>query len=215
MRDKTEIFVDIRSGSVGAAAVRFSDNDPELLYSLREHLPIQSEFTAERLMMLASGGTRKILSELRKHVAGPVERINVTLGSPWFYSKTSSVTNSGDSQFQYNNDLLRRLFAEETENFRYEHFKIGEAEFIEQKILSVYLNGYRTAKPIGKWVKEMRLSFYISAAPKQFIDAMKREVGAIYHREHITFHTFPLLALIASNEVLQGRKAYVLVDIGG
>jgi len=215
MKIKRELFIDIRSGSVGGALVESSPKGKEIVFSLRESVPIQARFDAKRQESSVIQSLRGLLEKIKINgKARPPSIIHITLGTPWHISQTRSIVHSADIPVEYDDSLVRQLFAEEEVAFKEEHPDTG-FEFIERKILAVYLNGYLVNKPLGKLAKETRLSFYLSSANTNLIKSLKKQLNEYYHQD-ISFHTFPLLSLVGSNEALAGKtNSYVLVDLEG
>lgn len=188
---------------------------PEILYYSRKQLPIQDEFNAERL----TGSLGNVLSELLDIVRTKGKRpevVHVSLCAPWQVSQTRSVVQKSERPIKYTKELVRKIFETEEKEFLSDHFKDQDVEIVERKILSVRLNGYESREPVGKSAQNIKISFYLSAAPTPLIKLLTKHITSAYHHENIVFHTFPLMALISANELVRGRTStYLLVDIGG
>ncbi len=214
---KFEFFLDVRSGSVGGAIIASGTTQAEVLFATRVRVPIQEKFDADRVSGMALQGVRDVIETLRKQARGSnPSRIHVTLGSPWHVCQTRSVTHKSDVDVRYDNDFVNGVFEREEIAFKEQFFPDTNFSTIERKILAVYLNGYLIGSPLGKKAKELDISFYLSATPIHFKEALLKQIGSVYAHREITFHTFPLLALVACNNILsENESSYLLIDLGG
>lgn len=217
MSEQRKLFIDVRSGSIGAALINSTgETKSEILFCKRLRLPLQMEFVADRLQSSLLEKLNELFSELHSANIRRPDEVHITIGAPWQISQTRLVVNTSETSFRYDENFAKKILLEEEDAFKAENFRNIDAQIIEQEIISIELNGYKTDKPMGKLAKELKLSSYLSAISKHLFEAIENRAQHAFHHKKIDFHTFPILALVAGNKIMKGKvPSYLMIDIGG
>ncbi len=211
------IILDVRSGSVGAAAVvpPTPKSPATVLCAMRTTLPILAEFEVKRATEQIGAGIKETLTEIRKSVPGKAREVVAFIGTPWFISQTRTAVYKAEKPFECSKKFLDRLQKDEVAAFVHEHFPDGTVDILEQIPVQTLLNGYPTDKPLGKTASEAAAAFFVSAASHEFVELVEKQIRSVYH-SNIRYHTFAHASLfVAQRTLLSATPTFVYVDIGG
>ena len=217
MPNSIYMFLDIRGGSVGVAIIeRGKNTEDTLLFSKRRVLPILNEFKCERLISTMVSEARELLLGVRKVNIGRIKKVYITIGSPWFFSETQTIIHKSDIPTKCDKNWLDMKIDEEVNGFILRNFNNRKPEIIEKVLLRTTLNGYQTDKPFGKLAQEQEFTLYLSAVETNTVNTIRRVVNDVFGSHQIEFHTMPLLALIAVDNLISvDINSYIIIDIGG
>lgn len=216
VKEKEDLIIDVRSGSIGLAVLTYSPSGPQITFCNRKSLALQKSFEPSRLIGQMGTELKQFLNEFydKKKSFRP-HKIHVVVGSPWYLSQTRSVVHKSPTIIEYDEKIVRKLFQDEEEEFRTHNFGNRKPETIEREMLAVTLNGYPTSKPFGRKGSEIGISFYLSMIDTDFLEVIKNAINSIWRADQI-YHTFPFLALMSTREMVdKTSNSYILLDIGG
>lgn len=166
--------IDIGSGSVGVGIVH-TDNDsktPVVLWSHREHLLLTDIADLQDVEKRLQGALLNVFIALTntgiptikaKGLSSTLTDLHVTIGAPWSYTVTKTVSYSDEQPFTVDTKLQRHL-AETAENRIEREFATNktlqslELEVVERRITDTIINGYKIAKPSGHTGKKLSIS---------------------------------------------------------
>lgn len=221
-KDLVAIF-DIGTASVSAALVRLSSTKearPEILATVYDSIPLDHELDFSRLYKNAAASLEAVARRLSETKAGNPAQVYCFLSSPWYASQVRSIKFSKSQPFAFTKKLARELVERDLKAFETTHLskykEIGSTtELIENKIMQVRLNGYRTENPFGKKAKELEMQLYFAMASKAFLDAAEYAIHKSYHVSQITFHSFAFPSLVVARGLTETTEDFLLVDIRG
>ncbi len=219
----TAAIFHVSSDSVSAALVTYTTRGttlvPTVLGSVEEFFPTLSDFTFERFQFGMSQAFTKAAERLIALKVGSPNTISVTLGAPWYVSQVRSVFKEQTLEYTLTKSLLDSLITEERKTFahdeltRYEN--AGESvTVLEQELISVALNGYPTANPIGKKTKKLELTLLLSMSPKTVTDEIRRLIEHAFHRSDILFHSFLFSSTVVARDLFALHEHFLCVDVG-
>jgi hypothetical protein len=216
VKEREDLILDIRSGSLGLAIISYAGAKREITHCVRKSLPLQKDFESSRLIVQVGNALRQLLTETQsQRPKFRPHKIHIVIGSPWHLSETSTVLHKSPKEVEYDEKLVRKLFADEESDFRVSHFGERKPETIEREMLLVTLNGYPTSRPFGRSASEIGITFYLSMIDTDFLDVVRSAVGSVWKADQI-FHTFPYLSLLSTKTLIQGHAdSYLILDIGG
>ncbi len=218
MPNGSRLFIDIRSGSVGAAVASPGEKEGthDVSISTRRNLPILAAFKGERLLSAMLGELRELLKEVRSSNPGSFSKVHVTIASPWFYSETKTIRHTSETDSKCDKEWIRKMVEAETSEFMARNFSDRSPEIVEKVIMRVSLNGYETRRPFGKLAKEQVFTLYASAVETQTVSSIRKALADALGSHRIELHTMPLSALPAAASVVSpDTSSYVVLDIGG
>src|SRR3989344_9230353 len=106
------------------------------------------------------------------------------------------------------------MLKKEEQEFAGSNFK-DDAYFIENKIISTKINGYKTEDVFHKKAREFEISLFESLASKKSIIAFKSILEHTYHfYGKIYFHSWGYSAHKVFQDIF-GFKNFTLIDITG
>lgn len=221
-KDLVAIF-DIGTSSVSAALVRLSSTQearPEILATAHDDIPLDHELDFSRFYKSVAASLEAVARRLSETKAGQPAKIYCFLSSPWNASQVRSIKFSKSQPFLFTKKLARELVERDLKAFETTQLKkyreIGSAaELIENKIMQVRLNGYKTEDPFGKKAKELEMQLYFAMASKAFLDAAEYAIHKSYRVAQIAFHSFAFPSLVVARGLVETTEDFLLVDIRG
>lgn len=224
---------DVGSATVSAGLVLFSpDKKPSILWTTRVpfsvvEIPNQRHLEAVMFELLENAFSQIVSTGLPFiHSQGirekKVEQVFLTLASPWFSAKASSVSVVKDDPFILDEKTIADSVQGEEKKFEddaikglYEQVRGQDIRMIEREIVRVLLNGYETKNPYNKYAKSAGLSLYMSIIPERILVGAQKLVRDHLHTDKIAFHTFPLSFFTATNNLFPHNEDSLLIDIAG
>jgi cell division ATPase FtsA len=217
-----KIALDIRSSSVGGALFIQKDGEvPFIKYSYRKDTYFEESQTNEefidRMMIvlndvldkIQSTGLVKITEELRSK---KIDEVICVFASPWYKSQIKNFTIKRDEEVKFTNKLLKNLISQKKESV---DINKKEELVIDDKILSVYMNGYEVEGPVGKSSKDIMVSFYTGILGKHTKELVEEKIKEKFTVEKINFTTHPVTIISTIKSKYQTLKDFLIVDISG
>lgn len=224
---------DVGSATVSAGLVLFSkDSKPAVVWTTRvpfsvTELPNEKHLEAVMFELLESAFTQIVSTGLPFiHTQGirekKIEQVFVTLASPWFTAKATTVSIKKDDPFLLDEKTISEAVRDEEKKFedeaiqgKYEQVRGQDIRMIEREVVRVLLNGYETMTPYDKYAKFADLSLYMSIIPERILSGVQKLVKEHFHTDKIAFHTFPLSFFTATISLFPHTYDYLLIDIAG
>src|SRR3989344_1390911 len=219
-KDSLRVFLDIRSGSVGLAIVRFASNGilkdvPEVIFCIRKHLPFIQKSKNERLLSTTINVVREVLITGRKHVQKDFKEVHVTFGPPWYFYETQTIKHASEKETICDKNWFKKIADSEVEAFISRNFHNRKPDIIEKTLLRATLNGYETSSPLTGAAKEYEFTFYISAVELSTTNSIRGSISEILGISEVKMHTMAPLCLSAVLFIFEGVvKQYMVVDLG-
>ncbi|MBX4215596.1 hypothetical protein KW797_01460 [Candidatus Parcubacteria bacterium] len=216
------LIIDVGSASVGAALVLLKGSDaPLVLRSVRTPVQFQAHLRFDRLLKLTLKALEESVGAVLDRSFGKPSKAFCFLAAPWYGSEVRTVKfGDGESEFTFDEKLMDHMVSEELSRFagkemeRYERLQ-GHIYLIENKVIDVRLNGYRTDNPMGVRAKEAELSLLLCLAPDQAVTEFIETIRRIIHGVPIVFHSFLLPFFAVLRDLYHGTEDALLIDIGG
>lgn len=151
-----------------------------------------------------------------------VEKVFLTLASPWFSAKASAVSIAKDEPFILDEKTIADAVRDEEKKFEgdaikglYEQVRGQDIRMIEREVVRVLLNGYETKTPYDKYAKSAELSLYMSIIPERILAGVQKLAKDHLHTDSVLFHTFPLSFFTAITRLFPHNDDFLLIDIAG
>jgi len=224
---------DVGSATVSAGLVLFSqDKKPSIVWTTRVPYSIGEKpdirhLEAVMFELLETAFTQIVSEGLPFiHKQGirekKVEHLFITLASPWFSAKASSVSIHEDEPFILDEKIIsdavrdeERKFEEEAVRGLYEQVRNQDIRMIEREVVRVLLNGYETKTPYDKYARFAELSLYMSIIPERILSGIQKLAREHLHTDRCTVRTFPLSFFAAVTNLFPHNYDYLLADIAG
>ena len=224
-KSNISVIFDIGSDSVGYAILKTGGKaKPKILFSGRALTLLQNQLDFNNFLDSTKKSLKSACLDLErngfKHLnfsgdwkAG-IKNFHFFLSSPWSVSKTKTLQIKKDREFLVDEKLLSTLLEKEELEFRAGKAK-DEAYFLENKIMSSKLNGYKTKDIFHKKTKELEMSIYQSMASKQAVISFKEVLENTFHfHAKVYFHSWGYASYLAFQGAL-GLTNFNLLDITG
>lgn len=191
---------------------------PFLIYTEKYELPLQDTIDRDRLKDLILSGVEKVSENIKKNGYSLLSKYGVKvneafmiISSPWFISQTTTVKIQKNEPTLVTESLIDDGILDSFSRKNIE--KDDRTEIVEQKILSVHLNGYLTNNPIGKLAKDIDISVFVSFSEKNFILELKNRIQKHVSVGKIFNDTLSLIELNAVRDIYPDKARSVIVDI--
>lgn len=217
------LAIDLGSGSVGAVLshtrIKEGVQKTDILASARVPVFFKDDLNFDIYIKGMAGALQKVLTELHNLHLGTPRYISIFLRAPWYSAQVRHITSTRDKDFLVTHTLLSEMINKESAlfessaNAKYQELH-NTLEIIEEKTLSVELNGYPVNRPIGARVKSLALSFYISASPKMVLETIKESIRAVYPHRKTTFHSYLLSLYVLLRDFIGKEEDFIFLDIG-
>ncbi len=222
-QEKLIAIFDIGSGSVGGAIVKMPQNPnsiPTIISSTRTEIVFHSEIKFDVFLEDMANALMKTSEDLYNTKVGAPSEIVCILASPWYVSESRIIKIEKNSPFVFSKKFADELIHKEIEILNSTYEKKYESaksapELIESKIISVYLNGYKTNDPLNKHVKKVEMNMVISLSPEDCVAKIRQNIEKTFHGTPIRFGAFMSSAYIAVREKYVDASQYLLMDISG
>jgi cell division ATPase FtsA len=172
--ERVGVIVDIGSASVLVALLvsRKSDSHPQILWSHREHAPLQNieslDQSAKAVMtslmnalLKFDSEARRALHEYNKHAT--ITELQCSISAPWSYTVTKTINYKQDEPFVITSNLVDELIRTATQKISEElaeHESANELGLavVTKTTMDMLVNGYRTKQYLGQKTSELSLS---------------------------------------------------------
>lgn len=216
-----KIVLDIRSSSVGAALlVQKPNSEPLIKYTLRKNIYFENrqkdfEFV-DRVMLtleqvldkVTTTGLVKVTEKLESH---KIDEVMCVFASPWYKSQIKNFKIKKNEPVKFTKKLLDNFIKQKRE---IEEINPGEI-VVDNKILSVYMNGYENPDPFNKSAKDISVSFYTGLISEETLINVREKIKTKFNVKNIKFTTHPLVIISVIKNKYHSLKDFLLVDIGG
>ena len=219
-KDDLVLVFDIGSASVGGALFYIQENSiPNIIYSIRETIPLEKEINFDRFLSLTLKSLEIVAGKICLAGLGAPNKIFCTLLSPWYASQTRAINFSKNTPFILSSKFADGLIQNEIKLFEDEYVfnaqEKNDISLIELKNMKVLLNGYDTPEPLGQKDKELEMTLFVSMSSEQVLNKIKETVGRHFHSKKMKFVSFVLASFSVVREMFAHQDSFLLVDIGG
>jgi hypothetical protein len=206
--------VDIRSSSISAGYVFLKQGTPaHIVHSV--HFPIDTHATEPLseamprtlttvLTALTTEGSAKLLAHTGR---GKVDKVLVTITSPWQQSTIRSVSKSEERPFTFTKGLLEEI----TEGA----FPKKEGrKTVSELVISTFLNGYETSNPFGRSVKEVQVLSLSTDIDEEVYTLIRKTIKEAFHQSHIDVYAFMPELYAVTRDLFPHQRDYLVLDVG-
>lgn len=215
------LIVDVGSATVTAAFVVLEEKKPALVEAtVSADITVLSDLTLARFEKEMEKAMRQALAGLHALRMSPPDRIAVFLASPWYASQVRIAKMSRPAQFVISKTLMNDMISREIKAFEEEEItaKKGSSDAvraIESKTVQVMLNGYPAHEPIGRSVRELEISLFLSIAPEKMLKNIEEIISHEYPHRPVSFSSFLGASFVVTRDYFPHEKQYMLIDVGG
>lgn len=209
-QEKTEIFVDIGSSSVGVGIVHTkSDGSYSLSQVVRSSLQGESLSVQEGIQKRALDALKRAFSLLPPNLS--VSAVHLFFAAPWYASTMKVILSESSKPIRISEATVLHSIQKEREGK--EKPRDGRHQ-VESLATSILVNGYETT--LNKPLKGTTLSVrtYESEVDKDYFESVKNIILDSFPHASLHFHTFPL-AVSQAITTLRSEENYTFIDVGG
>ncbi len=213
------LFVELGSGSVACACVRYDASGAHTLASLRKDLPFQEKVTLARLYALIEDALKKNLDELSAtHPSLPIPKhVCIALASPWCVSQTRVVRYSQDDTFQITKSSLQNIIQKEQELFLRDMTQqaglFTKPIVISHQMMQARVNGYPVEHPIGRTATDIEIFTHYSAMSSHMHDVLENILHSRWSNVPISFQTYLFGIYVALRDGQSAHQSFVIADV--
>ncbi len=224
---KVDIVFDIGSSSIGCSISGFKkDGKIHIYFSTRVQLIFQSHLRYDRFIKEMLRGLIEISEEVNRFIANSsvnfhIKTVSCGLSSIWYVSKTHLLSFQRKESFVISPHFIEKMLERTEDHAKKEKGKlwqnkhIKEPSLIDKKLLSVDLNGYRTANPYGKKAKHISLSLHMAfmsaLVKKNICDVLDNHFRNI----NVTFYSRSLSTYTVVRDCYSKSDKFLLINISG
>lgn len=202
------LIIDIGTASVGAALVSEGSTSIPLLAQVRR-IPIGtgSESSRQALLQTAESALKTLLDA---YAATPVRNVKAVVAAPWHEARIRTLVSKTERLAPVTKKTLTRAVT------RYQDEKppkSGNVD-VEAVALHVQVNGYGTGLARQVMGTRLDINLYESEMSGDIQKRFWSRIESAFPNADISFHTFPLVALIALRSLL-AETSFMAIDIAG
>lgn len=221
------ILIEIGSRGVSTAIIRSGEETPlghqaSVLASSHTPFRVHRTLDPKAFTRTALGVMEEALEKLAvsARTTEGVRDADVvcTVSAPWHVSKTITMSTVEEKPFDIRGDILESLIARATESFLEESgAEKGESPnvLIEQQVIDVLVNGYRTAKPVGKRGRSLDASVYLAVMARSVQDRMREIIERAFPNRPIHFRSSSLVVFSTLRDMFPAYEDFLIVRVSG
>ncbi len=217
-----KIIVDVGSGSAASALVEMTpEGGSRVLYEHRVPFMLAEALNFKRYLSSMRSSLDEAISGVLRHERGLNKKIfrtpvHLVVNAPWYLARTKLLSESSQKSFV----VSERYLAGKLETAAAEVAKEAQAagtpsrrpRVIEHEILSVRLNGYRTARPYGKRVRRLEVALYESVIGEDTYDDLFDTLTRHTHSLK-GIHTFMYLCANTLKQLFPEESNYLIANV--
>ena len=231
--DEVSLVLDIASGTVGGAIVKFSKGQPaHILYTCRELILFKTKPTAQSMLSEITKRlaevARRLSTEGIKHVntlgqvGSNINHIYYLFSSPWVVSHTKVITVRKDDEFRVTKREINQLVHAEEEEYvasltlvKDDSRVNSNSKIIEHAQIAMKVNGYETSRPYGKMARTVSIPFFMSIIDEPALDTIEHTVAKYFNFRKGSSHSFSLALYTALRDIFSSDDDFLAVDVNG
>ncbi len=201
---KVVCIVSVASDGVSLAFAHVGKGKPHIAFAKRALLSLE-ERTDEQTRIAVV----QLLETLLKEVASRFvpESIHVVVHAPWSRFRTVS----GSVVFE-NERFITKALIDETARHVLESI---EEKNVEAGVVRVFLNGYPTARPVGKRAHELETVVFGGTVEQGVQASIEHTIGTYFPGRKPVFRTGARVLLAVVNEYIPNVHRFVILSIRG
>ncbi len=216
------LILDIQSSVVrGSLALLLPSASPHIIFSYNVPIAWKTrtdstyliKTTLKAVAECVEAALRFIQVNTKLNIPKRIGTMHLVLSSPWILSEAKVITESFNSPVTITKNHINHLIEEDRKKL--EKSSGSEVTIIEQKIFSVFLNGYETALWDNQVSKELKIAYAMSAVGTKMMDRFVEACQTHKHRFKIRFHSSLLLQQVGIKTIDPNLDNYALLHIHG
>lgn len=206
-------LVDISSSGVGGAFVRLEEGKtPALCYTVRIPLEVAANdinsLTNGALRALEAVGDRLVREgapALRAAVGeGSVDRVLVSLGSPWQEAQVETKAAQEDAPFTFTRSFAVDMLGSSEE---------VPGRSLTRAVIATLLNGYLTADPYGKQAKRAEIIVLSTGLDESIMGSVDGILRKCFHTRDIRYVSFTEPSYRALQDLYPHENDFLLMSV--
>lgn len=210
------IILDIRSSSVGICFWQTINKRPTIIYTDRQYILFDEIQKNNDFIDNIYKTLDQVIEKVHKtdlshnNNLRNIDNIMCVLSHPWYKVDIKNIElkekKSRKLSKDYLNSKLKTIFNKEEDK------KVVE---IENKISSIYLNGYELSDPFNKEFEDIKISAYRGVIGKTTKEDLENRIKDNFKYKNIVFHTHPLSISSVLRNHFHSLNDFSLFNIGG
>jgi len=216
-RKETEsvLLIDIGSASIAGAYVRIEEiKKPAIYYTARIPIRIRKKHDANSNMEIALSELLEILTHkgasVFAHATGSatVERVVVSVSSPWQETHTHIERIVRDKPFQFTQKLLNSIVEKSSVT------DLGRT-LVAKMVIATKLNGYNVVQPFGKIAKDAEAFIMSSSIATDIVKTIRTTIRSSMHAPNIEVTAFAPIMFLILRDLYSDKKSFLVMDVSG
>jgi len=208
---KAVLVADVDDASVGISFVELAKDAPATVVAAeRTSLPIEertSDQSATRIIQLFKESLEKGL----KSRSEPPVAAHIILRAPWTRFRTVEASEAFEAPRTITKDMIPTIAAKALA----QPSELDHSNIIESGVMRVSLNGYPTAKPVGKKARLISVTAFEGDVNAELKRGIGEALAALLPARPVTYRSGMRALLTVLYEHIPDIHRYVIVDVGG
>jgi hypothetical protein len=231
--EEIAVIFDVGNGSIGGSLVKFTAHGiPLVLYTHREPIFISEKVSSKRLLenmlkqlkAVSAHIHKEGFSHLHHSLLGQVriKEVFCVFSSPWYVSQTKVIKVSRDKAFTITPGFIDNLIKKEEEILdldlkegKYEKVFGANVRLLERKIIHTKLNGYEVHEVMGKQIRELEVTFFLSFISEDIIGQVESLLHTEFSFRSVKFFSYALSSWNAITNMFPDSEHFLFADITG
>lgn len=211
-RGKIFAVADIGSGSASVAIFAAQKGKPATILAAQSTvLPIEdrkADATMTAVISALSESANKVLTAAQALKMGHVQNVYAVIRAPWVQSKTIRGAKKFPTDEKVNDQMISALAQEALSGEK----ELAREKLIEASVVRVELNGYPTAKPVGKHAHAVVVSAIASECEPRIKSAVEETLSKVFSsKPSLRSGTRALLTVLRERSA--AHVDYLIVDM--
>jgi hypothetical protein len=208
---------DIGNGVVSGALVEMIPRQkPVILTAFSEEINVTPKSAFGEFFGETNKAIEKVGALLLNTKIGAPVKTYCFLSTPWYAGQTRVVKMSKSVPFVFTKKIWHDLSKKEVARFVEETVsQDADAIVIENKNMSVVLDGVESTDPLEKKVKDVEISIFLSVSSNNIINSFKHAIEHSFSTVPIVFNSFVFSSFITIRDVFCGEATNsLIIDVG-
>lgn len=214
----TEIVAifDIGNGTVTGALVEMVRGAKPTILFLAKSKIISNEESFASLFSATTKAIEFVGHKLLDAKRGAPSQIFCFLSTPWYSGQTRVIKMIKSTPFIFTKKLWQGMVDKELKRFTDENMIEGtDVVLIENRNMSVILNGQESMNPVDKKVNGVELSVFFSVSSANILESFRNSINRSFSLAPIRFNSFLFTSFITIRDVfLEDASDSLIIDIG-
>jgi cell division ATPase FtsA len=211
-KESYSLVINIGSGSVSGAVVKFTEAPGEILTSYnKEIIPFQEEISVPKHLELMKSSLDLLVKSIQKTNTSKIDRIFYIFSSPWSISQTKIIKIKEIKTVKITDNYLNKIISEHEKKFQAEVANSGK--IIEKKIIQIKINGYVVDDFIGKNTKDLEIAVLFTVVPEDILLTIENVVSKVFHINNIWCHSLSLASSSVIRNLFPQKEDFIHIDV--